>query len=180
MNGYQHILDKLEDFTKRFYTKELIKGLFLFLSLGTIFWFVVVGFEYWLWLDNAWRMVLFCVFILVELYLLYRYIVVPLLYLFKIRNGIDTKDASKLIGSHFPEVGDKLYNLLELSDNNEKTELLLASIDQRAEQLKPVPFTKAVDYRESYRYAKYVVIPLMLLVFIWSWQLARGKALSPA
>jgi len=167
VNGYQHILDKLEDFTKRFYTKELIKGLFLFLSLGTIFWFVVVGFEYWLWLDNAWRMVLFCVFILVELYLLYRYIVVPLLYLFKIRNGIDTKDASKLIGSHFPEVGDKLYNLLELSDNNEKTELLLASIDQRAEQLKPVPFTKAVDYRESYRYAKYVVIPLMLLVFIW-------------
>ncbi|MBR9855210.1 MAG: hypothetical protein GYB37_11640, partial [Algicola sp.] len=167
MSGYQHILDKLEGFIKKFYTKGLIKGFFLFLTLGTLFWFVILSFEYWFWLNNTWRMTLFILFVVVELFLLYRYILVPILYLSKFRNGIDTKTASKLIGSHFPEVDDKLFNLLELSENGKKTDLLLASIEQRAEQLKPIPFAKAVNFNESYRYAKYVIIPVLLFGFIW-------------
>ncbi|WP_421802101.1 hypothetical protein [Flagellimonas sp.] len=167
MNAYNNIIAKLEQFIKRFYTKQLIKGIFLFLTLGTLFWMAITYFEYVLWLNESWRLTLFIVFLLVELYLIYRYIAVPLLYLFKIRDGIDNRAASQLIGKHFPNVDDKLLNLLELSENQQKSDLLMASIEQRASNLGPVPFAEAVDLNDSYRYAKYILVPVVLFAFIW-------------
>lgn len=167
LGNYQHILSKLEAFIRKFYTKQLIKGVFLFLSLGLLFWLVVLSFEYVLWLSKAGRLLLFVLFLAVECFLLYRYIGVPLLFLFHVKRGMDNRGASKLVGKHFPEVEDKLLNLLELSDNNQKSELLLASIDQRAKSLGPVPFTEAIRIRESYAYAKYLLIPIVIVGFIW-------------
>ncbi len=167
MNAYQNIIAKLEQFIKRFYTKQLIKGIFLFLTLGTLFWMAITYFEYVLWLSESWRLTLFILFLVVELYLLYRYIAVPVLYLFKIRDGIDKRAASQLIGKHFPNVDDKLLNLLELSENQEKSDLLMASIEQRASNLGPVPFAEAVNFKDSYKYAKYILIPVVLFAFIW-------------
>ncbi|RIV34964.1 hypothetical protein D2V08_06250 [Flagellimonas lutimaris] len=167
MNAYQNIIAKLERFIKRFYTKQLIKGIFLFLTLGTLFWMAITYFEYVLWLSESWRLTLFILFLVVELYLLYRYIAVPVLYLFKIRDGIDKRAASQLIGKHFPNVDDKLLNLLELSENQEKSDLLMASIEQRASNLGPVPFAEAVNFKDSYKYAKYILIPVVLFAFIW-------------
>jgi len=167
LNSYQDILTKLESFTKRFYTKQLIKGTLLFLSLGLLFWIVVMSLEFLLWLNQGWRLALFWLFVLVELFLLYRFIAVPLLYLFKIRKGIGNKEASQLIGKHFSQVDDKLYNLLELSENPNRSDLLMASIEQRSKSLGTVPFSEAINFKESYRYAKYIIIPLVLLGFIW-------------
>ncbi|MFC4221738.1 hypothetical protein [Flagellimonas marina] len=167
MSGYQDILNKLEGFTKKYYTKQLIKGALLFLTLGLLFWLAIMSLEYWLWLSNNGRLALFVVFVIVEVYLLYTFIAVPASYLFKIRRGIDNREASKLIGKHFPEVDDKLLNLLQLSENTQKSDLLLASIEQRAQSLGPVPFADAINFKESYKYAKYVLIPVGLLAFIW-------------
>jgi len=127
----------------------------------------ITYFEYVLWLNESWRLTLFILFLVVELYLLYRYIAVPVLYLFKIRDGIDKRAASQLIGKHFPNVDDKLLNLLELSENQEKSDLLMASIEQRASNLGPVPFAEAVNFKDSYKYAKYILIPVVLFAFIW-------------
>lgn len=167
MNAYQDILVKLEQFIKRYYTKQLIKGVFLFFTLGTLFWMAITYFEYILWLNESWRLTLFILFIVVESFLLYRYIIVPLLYLFRIKDGLDHKRASLLIGKHFSNVEDKLLNLLELSENEEKSDLLVASIEQRASSLGPVPFVEAVNFKESYKYAKYIVLPVALFCFIW-------------
>ncbi|MFD2100174.1 hypothetical protein [Flagellimonas iocasae] len=167
MSSYQDVLGKLERFTKKYYTKQLIKGALLFLTLGLLFWLAVMSLEFWLWLNNGWRLTLFLIFVSVEVFLLYKLIAVPIFYLLKFRRGIDNKEASMIIGKHFPEVDDKLLNLLELSDNPQKSDLLLASIEQRAQRLGPVPFTEAIDFKESYKYGKYVLIPLGLLAFIW-------------
>ncbi|MBS9461292.1 hypothetical protein KIM67_02630 [Flagellimonas sp. 389] len=167
MNSYHKILEKLNRFIKKYYTKQLIKGGLLFVTLGLLFWMAILSLEYVLWLSQEWRLALFSVFVLVELFLLYRFILMPLFYLFQIKNGISNKEASRLIGKHFPQVDDKLYNLLELSENQTASELLLASIEQKAESLGVVPFTEAINFKESYKYAKYVVIPLLLLGFIW-------------
>ncbi|MCR9226372.1 MAG: hypothetical protein NXH90_02990, partial [Flavobacteriaceae bacterium] len=113
MTAYQDILTKLEEFIRRFYTKQLIKGIFLFLTLGTLLWIAITFFEYVLWLNESWRLTLFLIFIAVELYLLYRYVAIPLMYLFKVKKGIGNRAASQIIGKHFPNVDDKLLNLLE-------------------------------------------------------------------
>ncbi|QCX01884.1 hypothetical protein FGM00_17835 [Aggregatimonas sangjinii] len=167
MNSYHHILDKLNKFTKKYYSKILVKGVLLFLALGLLFFFVIMGVEYFLWLNSTGRLVLLMVFIAVELFLLYKYIAVPLFYLFRVREGITNKQASVLIGKHFPEVGDKLYNLLDLADDANQSELLLASIAQRSTHLNPIPFTKAVDFRENLKYAKYLALPFLIFGLIW-------------
>ncbi len=145
----------------------LLKGILLFLVLGLLFFFAVLGVEYFLWLGGTGRMLLLGAFIGLELFLLFRYIVTPLFYLFKIKKGISNKEASVFIGKHFPDVGDKLYNLLDLTEDTNQSELLLASIEQRSERLNPVPFSRAVDFKEILKYTKYLAIPALLLGAIW-------------
>ncbi|WP_262420228.1 DUF4175 family protein [Flagellimonas meishanensis] len=83
------------------------------------------------------------------------------------RKGLTEREASRLIGIHFPEVGDKLQNLLDLTENKQRSELLLASIEQRAKALGPVPFSEAVDLKEGFRHGRYVLLPIAVLGFIW-------------
>jgi len=145
----------------------LIKGGLLFLVLGAAFFFVVLGVEYFLWLNSTGRLLLLLFFVGVEAFLLFRYILVPLFYLFRLKKGISNKQASVLIGRHFPEVGDKLYNLLDLAESRQQSELLLASIEQRSKNLHPIPFTKAINFTENLKYARYLIIPLLLFGLVW-------------
>lgn len=167
MNNYQNILVKLEGFTRKHYTKILIKGILFFLVLGLLFFFVILGVEYFLWLNSTGRLLLLLAFVGVEVFLLFRHILTPLFYLFKIKKGISNKQASLMIGKHFPDVDDKLYNLLELAEDDDQSELLLASIEQRSESMKPVPFAKAVDFKENLKYVKYLALPLVCFGLLW-------------
>lgn len=167
MSAYHNILAKLNGFIQKHYTQKLIKGTLLFITLGVLFFLAVMGIEYLLWLNSTGRLILLLAFLGAAIFLLYAYILTPIFYLLKIRRGISAKEAATMIGKHFPIVGDKLLNLLDLADNNEKTELLLASIEQRSQGLKPVPFTKAIDYKQALRYSKYILIPTVLIVLVY-------------
>lgn len=139
----------------------------LFLSFGLLTLLVILGLEYLLWFNSAGRLLLFISLLGVTIYLLYAYILTPLFYLFKLKKGITNKDASLLIGKHFPEVGDKLYNLLDLAENTNSSELLLASIAQRSQKLYAVPFARAINFKENFKYAKYLVVPVFILILVW-------------
>ncbi len=167
MASYTKILGKLNQFTRKYYTKMLIKGLLLFVVLGLVFFFAVLGVEYFLWLNSTGRLILLMLFICVECFLLFRFIFTPLFYLFKLKQGISNKQASLLIGKHFPDVGDKLYNLLDLAEDKNQSELLLASMEQRSENMDPIPFAKAVDLGENLKYTKYLILPILFFGLIW-------------
>ena len=167
MGAYREIVEKLLRFSRKYYTKLLIKGILLFLVFGLLFLLLSLSVEYWLWLNTTGRLLLFLLIILIEGFLLIRFILVPLTYLFRIRKGISEKEASLIIGKHFPEVGDKLFNLLELAEDSQRTELLIASIDQRSKDLNPIPFHKAVDLKDSAKYAKYLLAPMLIIGLIW-------------
>jgi len=145
----------------------LIKGFFLFLSLGVLFSITATAVEYFLWLSSTGRLVLLVLFLVLLVVLLYKYIIIPTSYLIRLRRGITNKEASLLIGLHFSEVGDKLINLLDLAENNDKSELLLASIDQRSRELSRVPFVNAIDLGEGIKHAKYLVYPMVIVGGLW-------------
>jgi len=168
LKTYQHILLKLNGFCRKYYTRLLIRGGLLFSALGALLFFGLLSVEYLLWLSPLGRLILLFFGLILEVFLLYRYILTPLFYLFKLRKGISHKQASILIGRHFPEVGDKLYNLLDLAENPEQSELLLASMEQRSRLLSPIPFSRAVDYGEAFKYAKYCLFPVGLVLIIWT------------
>ena len=167
MGSFDIILEKLNAFIKKYYTKLFIKGVLLFITTGLLFFLVITAVEYFLWLNSTARLVLLLLFIGLELVLLYRYIITPLFYLLKVKRGITNREASLLIGKHFPNIGDKLLNLLDLADKPQESDLLLAAISQRSEQMQPIPFVNAVNFKENIKYVKYVLIPVLLVGLIW-------------
>ena len=164
MNNFKTIQAKLEQFIKKYYTNELIKGAILFFAIGLLYFIVTLLIEYFLWLNPTARMILFWLFIAVEVALFTRFIALPLSKLFKIQKGINYETASEIIGNHFPEVSDKLLNVLQLYDNRTDSELLLASIDQKSSELSPIPFKLAVNFNANVKYLKYAAIPVLILL----------------
>lgn len=177
MNNYSKILQKLHGFIRKYYTNELIKGSILFVSFGLLYFIFTLFVEYFLWLKPTGRTLLFWLFVAVEVSLLVKYIIIPVFKLIGLTKGLSTDDASKIIGTHFSEVDDKLLNMLQLYESssntepNRNTELVLASIDQKAENLQPVPFQKAIEFSNNKKYLKYLAIPL----FIWFFTLLTGQ-----
>jgi len=167
MNTIDSIYKKLEQFIQKYYTNQLIKGSIFFVGFGLCYFLFTLFIEYFLWLNIFGRTILFWSFVAVEFYLFLRFICFPVFKLFKIQKGIDYNQASKIIGNHFREVNDKLTNFLQLSENHEKSELLLASIEQKANNLSPISFTKAIDFKKSYKYFPLAVVPVLLFLLFF-------------
>ncbi len=164
MSTFSNIQQKLEEFIKKYYTNELIKGTILFFAIGLLYLLITLLVEYFLWLNPLGRLLLFWTFILVELGLFIRFIAFPLAKLFKLQKGIDYTQASKIIGNHFPEVNDKLLNVIQLNQNAHQSELLAASIDQKATELQPIPFKSAINFKNNSKYLLYAAIPVFIFL----------------
>ena len=169
MEAKNTIYNKLEDFIKKFYYNELIKGSILFLGIGLLYFIATLLAEHFLWLSTFGRSFLFGIFILFELFLLFRFILFPIFKLVKLQKGLNYVDASQIIGTHFTEVKDKLLNFLQLANQDNPSELLLASIDQKANTLQPVPFSNAINYSKNKKFLPYLIAPIVLIfLFIFS------------
>jgi len=164
MSSFSIIQQKLEQFIKKYYVSELIKGAILFFAIGLLYLIITLLIEYFLWLDPTARTVLFWSFVLVETALFVRFIAFPLFKIFNLQRGISHEEASKLIGNHFPEVSDKLLNVIQLNQNQRESELLLASIDQKSSELQPIPFKRAVNFKKNSKYLKYAAIPVIIFL----------------
>jgi len=164
VSNFSNIQSKLEQFIAKYYTNELIKGAILFFSIGLLYFLATLLIEHLLWLNSVGRTVLFWLFVIVELFLFVKFIVIPISRLLKLQKGIDYLDASKMIGNHFPEVNDKLLNVLQLHQNKNESELLIASIEQKSADLTPIPFKLAINFKKNVKYLKYAVIPVIILM----------------
>ncbi|RZJ33891.1 MAG: hypothetical protein EOO51_11945 [Flavobacterium sp.] len=161
------IYHKLEAFIRKFYTNELIRGSLFFIGIGLMYFLFTLFVEYFLWLRPAGRTFLFWTFIAVEVFLLVRYILFPLSRLFRLQKGIDYNFASQIIGNHFSEVSDKLTNFLQLSGSHSQSELLAASIEQKANALSPIPFSNAINFRKNTKYIPLAAIPILFFAFFY-------------
>lgn len=164
MSNFNVIQQKLEAFIRKYYTNELIKGTILFFAIGLLYLLMTLLVEYFLWLSPFGRRMLFWGFVIVELTLFLRFIAFPLAKLFKFRKGINYEEASRIIGNHFPQVSDKLLNVIQLNQNARQSELLAASIDQKAIELQPVPFQSAVNFKKNAKYLKFAAIPVFIFI----------------
>ena len=167
MEQSNFIYQKLELFIKKFYTNELIRGMIFFIGLGLLYFLFTLFVEYFLWLKPMGRSFLFWIFVGVEVFLFLRFILFPIFQLFKLKNGIGYKDASTIIGNHFPEVSDKLTNFIQLSNDRNQSELLLASIEQKANALQPIPFGNAINYNANRKYLPLAIIPILFFIVFY-------------
>ncbi|NOR28032.1 MAG: hypothetical protein GQ540_05845 [Lutibacter sp.] len=167
MSTYKSIEVKLQNFIKKFYYNELIKGLLLFFGIGLLYFIATLFIEHFLWLKPFARTALFWVFILVELSLFTFYILIPIVKLVGFKKGISEVEASKIIGNHFPEINDKLLNMLQLYNTEQNSELISASIEQKSKELQPIPFRGAVDFSKNKKFIKYALIPIVIWLLVY-------------
>ena len=84
-----------------------------------------------------------------------KFIISPISHLIKLKKGINKIESSKIIGAYFPEVQDKLLNVLQLKNEQKETDLILASIQQKSIELQPIKFSNAINFKKNFIYLKY-------------------------
>lgn len=167
------MIEKLDAFIRKYYRNQLLKGLIIGTG-GMAATFVLVSLlEFLGHFSTTVRTVLFFSFLLFSTFVLIKFVLVPLSKLYRMGKVIDYTEASKIIGNHFANISDKLLNTIQLQENalsQKDNALLLASIEARTEELRPVPFTNAINLRENLKYLRYAAIPVgtLLVVFLVS------------
>jgi len=168
--GYRELIQKLDAFIRKYYQNQLIRGIIYTVGALIVFFLLLNFIEFYGNFGKSGRAILFYSFLAFSAYILVRFICIPLFRLYRIGKVISHEQAALIIGRHFPEVKDKLINTLQLQEQFEKNEgnlsLIHASLDQRIQTLKPIPFTRAVDLRENKKYLRYALIPLLAVLLI--------------
>jgi hypothetical protein len=168
-NNYQSLIEKLDEFIRKYYKNQLVKGFIYTIGLVLLFFISVTALEYFAHFSTTIRTILFYLFIASSLFIFVRYMVFPMSKLYKFGKIISYEDAAEIIGRHFSDVQDKLLNVLQLqqqSASSAGSELLNASIEQKTKELRPVPFTAAVNISENRKYLKFALVPVLLIAVI--------------
>ena len=171
---HKDLRQNLDDFIRKFHRNEMLRGGLLLLAALPLAWLTVLGLEAFGQFGILARTVLFYAFVLAVGTVAIRFLALPALRLFRLRGGLSHAEAARIVGRHFPEIEDRLLNTLQLQERADATtpeqgqELLLASIHQRSEQLRPYRFTAAVDFGENRRYLKYALPPMVVFAALYT------------
>lgn len=180
MSNYEELISRLDAFIRKYYANQLLRGsLILFICLLAYILTVSVG-EYYLYLPVWAKISIVSLFVVAGLAALIVWVAIPFSKMAKLGKQISHEQAAIIVGKHFPEVSDKLLNILQLrhhADSHESRELALASIDQKAAQLSVVPFASAVDLGKNKKYLPYLLPLVLVMVFIL---IAAPKVFSDA
>jgi hypothetical protein len=165
MQNYHWLLSRLDAFIRKFYLNQMLRGGLILLICLLLFILPVSIGEYFLYLPVWARLALVAIFILAATGALVFWIIRPLSKLARMGRTLSHAEAAVLIGRHFPEISDKLLNLLQLkNDSNPQSsrELIEASIDQKASKIAVVPILRAVDFSRNKRFLPYL-LPLVVI-----------------
>ncbi len=177
-DNYKLLIQKLDLFIRKFYVNQLIRGLIYTGAILIAAFLIINVLEYFFYFSSAIRTILFFGFLAGALVIAIQRVVFPVMHYFKLGKIITQEKAAQIIGSHFAEVQDRLLNILQLQTQAEHNILLIegnvsdasylieASINQKIIELKPVPFTAAINLSLNRRHLRYLILPVLALAFI--------------
>ncbi len=166
---------KLDAFIAAYYKQQFVRGLMLALSSTML---VLVGLfllENQLWLSVQSRTILFFGMWAIIIVAFGVLVVQPMLKLRGVGKVISHEEAARWIGNHFPEVSDKLLNLLQLEEMSAITaenDLLLQGIAQKTVAFSNTPFIQALDWLKHKRWVTRLALLLVLLLGFSAYQSA--------
>ena len=171
MSNKQIIHEKLSAYKRKFFLSKLIKGVILLTAIFIAIYLTVNVLEFSFRFSSVIRTVLFFLSVGLVGAFTFSWIAWPIYQLLTLDKQLSDEEAAKQIGEFFPDVKDKLVNLLQLEKlSDSQNELVTASISQRTDSVKLVPFEKAVETKKNRKYLKYILYPagitLLILLFI--------------
>jgi hypothetical protein len=170
MNNYDLLISRLDAFIRKFYANKVIRGSLVFLICLLFYILTVSVGEYYLYMPVWLRVTIVSLFVVLGMAALIVWIIIPLTKMARLGKTISHEQAADIVGKHFPEVSDKLLNILQLkrdaADTHASRDLINASIDQKAKQISVVPFTQAVDFSRNKKFLPYLLPLLLIGIFI--------------
>ncbi len=161
---------RLRTTIRRITLAQVAFGAAVIVGLLAALWLVSAVVEAGLWLDPTLRSLLIgavgAITIGAGLYLLGR----PLLQLLGLAAGLNETDVARRIGQRYPEVSDRLVNVLDLVDGrrtNAPAPLIDEAVRSLSEDVEPVPFEEVEDFGRARRASRLASLPLVgLLLFV--------------
>lgn len=161
------IEQKISEYKRKFYLNQVIKGLLIASTvlLSVFLFFVLI--ESQANFDRTTRTIIFYAYLVLAVFVFYKLILDNLLK-FTIRTRqISDFIAAKNIGTFFPDVRDKLLNIIQLKKQSTPDDyLLLASVNQKSHEIEHVSFSEAIDLRHNLRYLKILLIPFIIVIIL--------------
>ena len=170
---YNLLKTKLNKFIHKFYKNKILKGIIISSSLYLFLFLLITIVEYFAYFNITTKTIIFYSFIILSIFIFIEFIAIPFLKFIRIGKIISFQNASNIISAHFSEIKDKLLNILELADKPSKTgnyQLILASIDQKINQINYFSFNEVIQYRKNIKYLKYFFIPFIIFLYLLLFQ----------
>ncbi len=169
MSSYDLLIQKLDQFTRKYYFNKLIRGFLFSVALLLALFILFSVLEYNFYFGTGVRKVFFFSFIGISVAAISYWVLLPIMRYLGLGKVISHEQAAGIIGDHFGDVKDKLLNVLQLksqSTNSSQNDLIEASIQQKTEGIKLVPFKKAIDLSVNKKYLKFALPPFLLLIVL--------------
>lgn len=169
MDDIIELKSRIRLYARRYYLNLLFQRLFLGIVFFLFLFLIIQGLEYLFWLKPNGRIILFLFYLIGFIVLLTRNIIIPLFRVWGIIETLHEKDFADRIGVFFPDIQDKIRNILELSENSVSgvsLSLLNASIRQKYENIRLYKFERSINWGQTKRMLPLAIFPIVLLVIL--------------
>lgn len=161
---------RLHATVQRMTLAEAAYGLVLTLGIIAAVWLLSAALEAGLWMDPTPRLVLVGIIGTSVAALVVYYLLRPLLQLIGLLASPSEEAVARRIGAHYPEVSDRLVNVLQLAEGrrtNAPAPLVDHAVRALGEDVQTVEFEQIEDFSRARRASRLASLPLIgLLVFL--------------
>lgn len=168
MKQSHSLLDqRMQEFRKKYYTDKILRGSLILALLVSSILFVLLLSEGLFGFSAGVRTTM--VFGLGAIFLgVLGYMVVwPLTQLMSWSKTISDFQIADMVRGYFPDINDKLVNLLQLKNQSQDNSLALAAIDKKTDDIVPVKISSAINLNVNRKYLLYLGIPLLLFLLTY-------------
>lgn len=167
MSDREKILFKqLSAYKRKYFLNLFLKGLIISTAVLLGMFLVFNYLEYTFQFGINIRTFLFFSFVITSLYLLGRLVIIPAYKIANINKAMDNEIAARQIGNYFPEIKDKLLNIIQLRNKSGDSYFVTAGINQKMEGLPSISYEQAVELKTNNRFLPWLLVPLALIAGI--------------
>ena len=166
----ESIKRRLKRTAQRRYLTHLVFGAVLLMGILAGLWLFFTALEAGFWFTSTLRTALTGITLVLGIGVLTWYVVLPSLRFMGVLPGASEDHLARDIGAYFPQVADRLLNLLHLAEGKRSSAsnaFVNHAVMSLGKEIERVDFEKMESFERATRASKYAAIPILgLIVFL--------------
>ncbi|HHP7237341.1 DUF4175 family protein [Longibacter sp.] len=166
----ERLRSRLHDTLRRMTLARTAWAASIVVGVAALAWLVAAAIEAGLWLDTRPRTIVSGTVAVIVLGAAAALLIRPVAILFGLWAGPSEEAIARRIGERFPDVSDRLLNLLQLASgraSDAPAPMVDAAVRRLGEDVEPVPFEQTADFSPARRAARMASLPIVgVLVFL--------------